>query len=230
MLLGEVAFVDAHHHIAALDEGAEGLECDVRLTADGHLVLIAPEGRLVIIGLAGGTLPVSFFAVPYGAEVATSYWGTATELVEHETERADPIGDGAHSPVDGIVHRYPDRVLLLALELPQLQLGVDVAASRKALLDLAQQFPTLPHVSRRSDDDHLGLDQPGVVESLTGRMVALPAHGLPRMNRLTLTRGAWIDAPGGGGSRRGRCRSRWLTSGLTWGSRAWPPTWAGGPA
>jgi lysine 2,3-aminomutase len=27
-------------------------------------------------------------------------------------ERADPIGDDAHSPVDGIVHRYPDRVLL----------------------------------------------------------------------------------------------------------------------
>ena len=27
-------------------------------------------------------------------------------------ERADPIGDDAHSPVEGIVHRYPDRVLL----------------------------------------------------------------------------------------------------------------------
>jgi len=29
-----------------------------------------------------------------------------------DEERADPIGDIAHSPVDGIVHRYPDRVLL----------------------------------------------------------------------------------------------------------------------
>lgn len=27
-------------------------------------------------------------------------------------ENADPIGDFAHSPVEGIVHRYPDRVLL----------------------------------------------------------------------------------------------------------------------
>ena len=27
-------------------------------------------------------------------------------------ERADPIGDDAFSPVEGIVHRYPDRVLL----------------------------------------------------------------------------------------------------------------------
>jgi propanol-preferring alcohol dehydrogenase len=40
------------------------------------------EGRLVIIGLAMGTLPVNFFALPYGAEVATSYWGTITELME----------------------------------------------------------------------------------------------------------------------------------------------------
>ncbi len=40
------------------------------------------EGRLSLLGLAGGTLPVSFFALPYGAEVATSYWGTITELME----------------------------------------------------------------------------------------------------------------------------------------------------
>jgi lysine 2,3-aminomutase len=32
------------------------------------------------------------------------------ELAPEETE--DPIGDDAHSPVEGIVHRYPDRVLL----------------------------------------------------------------------------------------------------------------------
>jgi len=40
------------------------------------------EGKLVIVGLAGGALPVSFFALPYGAQVATSYWGTVTELME----------------------------------------------------------------------------------------------------------------------------------------------------
>jgi propanol-preferring alcohol dehydrogenase len=36
----------------------------------------------VIIGLGLGTLPVNFFALPYGAQVMTSYWGTATELME----------------------------------------------------------------------------------------------------------------------------------------------------
>lgn len=44
--------------------------------------ILRAEGRLVIIGLAMGTLPINFFALPYGAEVATSYWGTTTELME----------------------------------------------------------------------------------------------------------------------------------------------------
>jgi lysine 2,3-aminomutase len=37
--------------------------------------------------------------------------GTA-ELDHRDEELLDPIGDDAHSPVEGIVHRYPDRVLL----------------------------------------------------------------------------------------------------------------------
>jgi propanol-preferring alcohol dehydrogenase len=40
------------------------------------------EGRLVIIGLAGGSFATSFFALPYGAEIATSYWGTMPELID----------------------------------------------------------------------------------------------------------------------------------------------------
>ena len=34
------------------------------------------------------------------------------ELDLHPSEAADPIGDAAHGPVEGIVHRYSDRVLL----------------------------------------------------------------------------------------------------------------------
>jgi lysine 2,3-aminomutase len=37
----------------------------------------------------------------------------ATELISGADEWADPIGDAAHAPVKGIVHRYPDRVLLI---------------------------------------------------------------------------------------------------------------------
>lgn len=37
------------------------------------------------------------------------------ELDALPQERLDPIGDGAHSPVEGVVHRYPDRALLKLL-------------------------------------------------------------------------------------------------------------------
>lgn len=44
--------------------------------------------------------------------IARQYVPRMEELAEAEDERADPIGDEAYSPVKGIVHRYPDRVLL----------------------------------------------------------------------------------------------------------------------
>lgn len=44
--------------------------------------------------------------------VARQFLPDARELEVHPHELADPIGDDAHSPVPGIVHRYPDRVLL----------------------------------------------------------------------------------------------------------------------
>jgi lysine 2,3-aminomutase len=44
--------------------------------------------------------------------VARQFIPDAAELDSRSDELADPIGDDAHSPVEGIVHRYPDRVLL----------------------------------------------------------------------------------------------------------------------
>lgn len=43
--------------------------------------------------------------------IARQFIPSAAELVTAGNENADPIGDHAHSPVSGIVHRYPDRVL-----------------------------------------------------------------------------------------------------------------------
>src|ERR1700754_3947024 len=43
--------------------------------------------------------------------IARQFIPSADELVAAPGENADPIGDDAHSPVAGIVHRYPDRVL-----------------------------------------------------------------------------------------------------------------------
>jgi lysine 2,3-aminomutase len=44
--------------------------------------------------------------------IARQFVPTAAELAATPGESPDPIGDQAHSPVPGIVHRYPDRVLL----------------------------------------------------------------------------------------------------------------------
>src|SRR4029079_10501809 len=44
--------------------------------------------------------------------IARQFVPNIAELTTTPDERADPIGDYVHSPVEGIVHRYPDRVLL----------------------------------------------------------------------------------------------------------------------
>jgi lysine 2,3-aminomutase len=44
--------------------------------------------------------------------IARQFVPDAAELDHRLEELNDPIGDDAHSPVEGIVHRYPDRVLL----------------------------------------------------------------------------------------------------------------------
>ena len=47
--------------------------------------------------------------------IARQFVPTKDELVTLPQEKDDPIGDAAYSPVHGIVHRYPDRVLLKAV-------------------------------------------------------------------------------------------------------------------
>ncbi|MCW5221062.1 lysine-2,3-aminomutase-like protein [Verminephrobacter aporrectodeae subsp. tuberculatae] len=54
-----------------------------------------------LVQAEGGDGPISRQFIP-----------TESELIRKEWERDDPIGDEAHSPVSGIVHRYPDRALL----------------------------------------------------------------------------------------------------------------------
>jgi lysine 2,3-aminomutase len=44
--------------------------------------------------------------------IARQFVPEARELVDDPIERPDPIDDHGHSPVPGLVHRYPDRVLL----------------------------------------------------------------------------------------------------------------------
>jgi lysine 2,3-aminomutase len=45
--------------------------------------------------------------------IAAQFLPDSREAIVAPEELADPIGDAAHSPLPGIVHRYPDRLLLL---------------------------------------------------------------------------------------------------------------------
>src|SRR5262244_1956594 len=44
--------------------------------------------------------------------IARQFVPDAAEIESRPEESTDPIGDDAHSPVKGVVHRYPDRALL----------------------------------------------------------------------------------------------------------------------
>src|SRR5690606_36869980 len=55
-----------------------GADATLALGAAASRVL----GQLTIVGIAGGTLPMSFFSIPYEVSVATTYWGSLPELHE----------------------------------------------------------------------------------------------------------------------------------------------------
>jgi lysine 2,3-aminomutase len=73
---------------------------DLERVAERYAVAITPE-IAALVDRADPHDPIARQFVPDAAELTTT-----------PEERADPIGDDAHAPVPGIVHRYPDRVLL----------------------------------------------------------------------------------------------------------------------
>ena len=75
--------------VANIRSATEGRGADVVLDfvgSESTMALGAAAARmlgdLTIVGIAGGTLPVSFFSVPYEVSIQTTYWGTRPELVE----------------------------------------------------------------------------------------------------------------------------------------------------
>ncbi|MFD1624922.1 lysine-2,3-aminomutase-like protein [Azospirillum griseum] len=79
----------------------------VESVAERYAVAITPYLRDQLQGRSADDPAADPLAAQYIPSPAEAY--TAPE------ERADPIGDVARSPVKGIVHRYPDRVLLKPL-------------------------------------------------------------------------------------------------------------------
>ncbi len=72
---------------------------------------LAPVAARYAIGVTPDMAELMDAADP-ADPIARQFIPRAEELVTTSKEHADPIGDAAHSPVEGIVHRYPDRVLL----------------------------------------------------------------------------------------------------------------------
>ncbi|MCY7395494.1 MAG: NAD(P)-dependent alcohol dehydrogenase [Nocardioides sp.] len=75
--------------VAEVREATHGLGADVVLDfvgSDETLRTAVACARMLaditIVGLGGGTLPVSFFSVPYEVSVQSTYWGNRSELVE----------------------------------------------------------------------------------------------------------------------------------------------------
>src|ERR1700689_1222999 len=85
---------------------------------------LAARGLVPVVDLAALEKVAARYAIAVTPEVAAlmdpddpldpiarQYIPSAEELVAQPNEKPDPIGDDAHSPVSGIVHRYPDRGL-----------------------------------------------------------------------------------------------------------------------
>lgn len=81
------------------------------LPADPDLVAVAETFAVAVTDDVLATIDAADPADP----VARQYLPDARELRITPDELEDPIGDDAHSPVKGVVHRYPDRVLLKAV-------------------------------------------------------------------------------------------------------------------
>ncbi len=92
--------------LRTLDDLADaGLIAPERLPA---LEAVAARYAVAITPGMADLIDVSDAADP----IAAQFLPREKEMNQDPLERADPIGDEAHSPVHGVVHRYPDRVLL----------------------------------------------------------------------------------------------------------------------
>lgn len=79
--------------------------------------LVPPERVPELLGVverfAVGLTPTVVEQIRQGSQgIARQYLPQAAELQIQPQELSDPIGDGPHSPLPGVVRRYPDRALL----------------------------------------------------------------------------------------------------------------------
>jgi lysine 2,3-aminomutase len=111
----------AHRHPAATEKTAPKTACTgsaglSQLHNTGHLSDAECEALKPVAAQFGVAISQQMLVqIEPGSSddpVAAQFVPTLAELKITPEELADPIGDQQHSPVRGIIHRYPDRVLL----------------------------------------------------------------------------------------------------------------------
>ena len=118
--------------------------------------------------------------------IARQFLPDPGELDHLPEERADPIGDAAHEPVAGLVHRYPDRVLLKLVATCPVYCRFcfrreSVGPGKPNLLSEAALDAALAYVAARpqiwevilTGGDPLGLS-PRRIAAVTARLAAIP--------------------------------------------------------
>jgi propanol-preferring alcohol dehydrogenase len=81
-----------------------GSETTVTLAA----AAVGVDAHIVLVGIGGGTLPVSFLSLPYGIRVSTTYWGTLPELhaVLALAARGDLVAETTEWPLSRATEAY----------------------------------------------------------------------------------------------------------------------------
>src|ERR1700689_3105612 len=93
--------------------GLAGL-CEGALLPDARLAELEKVAARYAVAITPAMADLIDPADPHDP-IARQFVPDLRELETSPEERGDPIGDDAHSPVEGVVHRYPDRVLLKAV-------------------------------------------------------------------------------------------------------------------
>ena len=101
---------DAATGVAAVSKTLRSLEDFVEAGLIGNVATLAPVAAQYALALSPAMAALIDKSDP-ADPIAAQFVPRIEELNRLPIEREDPIGDAAYSPVKGLVHRYPDRVL-----------------------------------------------------------------------------------------------------------------------
>src|SRR5579862_6599903 len=144
------------------------------LLANSKLALAITPYFFNLIDPADENCPIRWQVIPRIEETHTASW-----------EMSDPCGEDSHSPVPGLVHRYPDRVLFLVTDrcaaycryctrsrLVSNASGYDFHPDFEKQIDYIASHPEIRDVLLSGGDPLLFSDEK--LEQLLGRLRAIP--------------------------------------------------------